>query len=287
LKDNKGSAIPNVIEKSLGIKIGVPMQLGIDGKIALITGAGRGLGRSIAACLAREGATVVVNSRTENDLQSLIDQVSIPSKKSNHRAFCADLTAPQGPSKLLQFLNEHQIIPDIVVHNLGGTLDVRDPFCTMEEWQSVMRINVEVPVELNRMLIPYMQKKKWGRICHVSSIAGLENQGPPSYCAAKAGIIAYVRSVGRFVAKDGIVITTVLPGAVFTEGGYWDVTSKTRPDHVQKYLSERMAIQRFGEPEEIGEVVAFLCSNLSSFCIGSAFLVDGGQGRVFFSQDPA
>jgi 3-oxoacyl-[acyl-carrier protein] reductase len=148
-----------------------------------------------------------------------------------------------------------------------------------------MRVNLEVPIELNRALIPYMREKKWGRICHISSIAGLENQGPPSYCAAKAGLIAYSRSLGRFVAKDGISMTTVLPGAVYTEGGYWDITSKTRPDHIKKYLEERMAIQRFGDPDEIGEVVAFLCSRLSSFCIGSAFLVDGGQGKVFFNQE--
>jgi 3-oxoacyl-[acyl-carrier protein] reductase len=261
------------------------MRLGIEEKIALITGAGRGLGRSAAACLAREGATVIVNSRTEKDLQSFIEQLPPASNGIHHRFFCEDLTLPDGPSKLVRYLEEHQVFPDIVVHNLGGNLNFTDPLCSLEQWQAVMRINIEVPVELNRVLIPHMQKNKWGRICHISSIAGLENQGPPSYCAAKAGLIAYARSLGRYVAKDGVVITTVLPGAVFTEGGYWDITSKTRPDHVQKYLAERMAIQRFGEPEEVGEVVAFLCSKLSSFCIGSAFLVDGGQGRVFFSQE--
>ena len=252
--------------------------MSLQGKIALITGAGRGLGKSIATCLAERGATLVVNSRAENDLYTL-------TKEYGGIYFCGDLSSNEGPAALLHFLEKEQIEPDIVVHNVGGNLNVTDPLCSLEQWRDVMRINVEIPVELNRALIPSMQRKKWGRICHVSSISGLENQGPPSYCAAKAGLIAYTRSLGRYVAKDGIVITSVLPGAVFTEGGYWDIASKERPDHVKKYLEERMAIQRFGKPEEIGEAVAFLCSPQASFCIGSALLVDGGQGRVFFSQD--
>lgn len=261
------------------------MDLRIEGKIALITGAGRGLGRSIATCLAREGATVVINSRSKEDLALLIQAIPPVKKGNNHCIFTEDLSSQEGPRQLLGFLEKQNLVPDIVVHNIGGNLNITDPLCPLEQWQSVMRINIEIPVELNRALVPGMQKKRWGRICHVSSIAGLENQGPPSYCAAKAGLIAYARSLGRYVAKDGVVVTSILPGAVFTEGGYWDITSKTRPGHVEKYLTERMAIQRFGRPEEISEVVAFLCSDPASFCVGSAFLVDGGQGKVFFSQE--
>lgn len=261
------------------------MDLGIVGKIALITGAGRGLGKNMASCLAREGATLIVNSRSREDLELLLKELPPSQSTISHRFFCEDLSSVGGPQKLIEFLKDQNIDPDIIVHNVGGNLDISDPFCSLEDWRSVMRINLEVPIELNRYFIPRMQKKKWGRVCHVSSISGLENQGPPSYCAAKAGLIAYARSLGRFVAKDGVVVTSILPGAVYTEGGYWDIASKTRPGHVEKYLSERMAIQRFGKPEEIGEIVAFLCSNLSSFCVGSAFLVDGGQGRVFFNQE--
>src|SRR3989344_1574600 len=235
------------------------MDLGIKGKIALVTGAGRGLGKSIATCLAREGANVIINSRTEGDLKTLLAQLPSPQVEgSSHTYFCYDLSKSEGPLKLIEFLKgEYGVYPDIVVHNLGGNLGITDPLCSLEDWRAVMRANVEVPIELNRLLIPHMQKKQWGRVCHTSSVSGLENQGPPSYCAAKAALLAYIRSVGRYVAKDGISITSVLPGAVFTEGGYWDIASKTRPDHVQKFLMERMAIQRFGRPDEIGEVVAF------------------------------
>ncbi len=148
-----------------------------------------------------------------------------------------------------------------------------------------MHLNVEVSIELNCAFIPAMQAAKWGRIVHVSSIAALENQGPPSYCAAKAALNAYVRSLGRYVSPDNVVLTTVMPGAVFTPGGYWDQAQQTRPEHVNKYLSERMAIKRFGRIEEISGLVAFLCSEHASFCIGSCFLADGGQGRVFQPTD--
>lgn len=261
------------------------MDLGMQGKVAVITGAGRGLGKSMATCLAREGATVIVNSRNREDLELLVNELPFTNNPISHQYFCEDLASESGPKRLIDFLEKNGIDPDIVIHNVGGNLNITDPFCSVEEWRQVMRINLEVPIELNRYFIPRMQKKKWGRVCHVSSISGLENQGPPSYCAAKAGLIAYARSLGRFVAKDGVIVTSILPGAVYTEGGYWDITSKTKPGHVEKYLSERMAIQRFGKPEEISEVVAFLCSNHSSFCVGSAFLVDGGQGRVFFNQE--
>jgi len=256
------------------------MDFGISGKRALVTGAGRGLGRSIALALAHEGARLLVTSRTKADLDSLTAELKKASSQP-HAALALDITRQEGPGELIQWLESLQASPEIVVHNVGGNLDITDPFCTIEDWRRVMRINVEVAVELNRVLIPRMQKVRWGRVVHVSSISAWENQGPPSYCAAKAALTAYVRSMGRFVAKDGVVLTSILPGAVLTKDGYWDIASKERPEHVEQYLKERMAIQRFGTPEEISGLATFLCSDLASFCIGSAFLADGGQGRTF------
>jgi 3-oxoacyl-[acyl-carrier protein] reductase len=173
--------------------------------------------------------------------------------------------------------------PDIVVHNLGGNLGITEPLCGIEDWRKIYRFNLEIAVELNHYFLPKMQERNWGRVVHISSIAALENQGTVPYCAFKAALTAYTRSIGRYVSPNGVNVTAVLPGAVFTEGGYWDTAVKERPEHVKKYLAERMAIKRFGEPDEIGNVVAFLCSDLASFVVGSAVLVDGGQGRVFQS----
>lgn len=286
------------------------MDLQLEGKTALITASGRGLGRAIAHRLAREKVRVIINSRSQSDLEETLREIAyaefeITKKKETssralvfdpsqslqatldpeeHIALCSDLTLNGAPEQLCQFLIANGLYPDIVVHNLGGNLNITNPLCPLEDWHKVMRVNIDVQIIMNNLLIPHMIKKKWGRICHISSISGLENHGPPSYCAAKAALTAYVRSLGRYIAKDGVVMTSVLPGAVFTENGYWDEASKKRPDHVERFLKERMAIQRFGSPEEIADVVAFLCSHSASFCVGSAFVADGGQGRSFYSQ---
>jgi 3-oxoacyl-[acyl-carrier protein] reductase len=112
----------------------------------------------------------------------------------------------------------------------------------------------------------------------------MENHGPVTYCAIKAALTAYTRSFGGVVAPNGVVVSTVLPGAVFTEKGYWDLTSKRNPEHVRKYLTERMRIGRFGKTEEIGNFVTYLCSELASFNTGSIIPIDGGQGRGYFGQ---
>ncbi len=256
------------------------MDIKIEGKIALITGAGRGLGEGICRSLAREGARIVACSRTESDLKALLNNLGDEDNK--HCYIGLDLSKKEDIHKLIDFIRDNNLSPDIIVNNVGGNLGFTDPLGGVDEWHQVMALNVEVALILNREFIPEMQVKKWGRICHVSSISALENQGPPAYCAAKAALNAYVRSLGRYVSPDNVVLTSVMTGAVFTEGGYWDMASKNRPEHVEKYLMERMAIKRFGTVEEISELVTFLCSDLSSFCIGSCFLVDGGQGKVFY-----
>lgn len=253
------------------------MDLGIAGKKALVTGASRGLGRSIASCLAREGVRVAVVARNKDDIGSFIDEFG-----DKHIGLVYDLLPDGNPSRMAEELIEKFGYPDIVVHNVGGTLDLNDPFCSIEDWRKVYRFNLEIAIELNLIFLPYMKNKKWGRIVHISSISSLENHGPAPYCSMKAALNAYTRCIGRAVSADGINVSSVLPGAVFTEGGYWDITSKNRPEHVKKYLQERMAIHRFGKPDEIGNIVAFLCSEHASFIVGSEITVDGGQGRCFF-----
>lgn len=259
------------------------MDLGLSGKSALVTGAGRGLGQAIARCLAKEGARVAVVSRSDGDLQALLDEMGGAS--AGHHAVAMDLVPDGAPGALMQDLARHRFADlDIVVHNLGGTLDIKDPFCSIEDWRRVYRFNFEVAVELNTMAVPGMRDRGWGRVVHISSIAAMENHGPVTYCAIKAALTAYTRSFGGVVAPDGVVVSAVLPGAVFTEKGYWDTASRENPEHVNKFLTERQRIGRFGKPEEIGNYVAYLCSDLASFNTGAIVPVDGGQGRGYFGQ---
>lgn len=259
------------------------MELGIKNKKALVTGAGRGLGLAISQCLGREGAKVTAVSRSGTDIDKLIDKLG--GEENGHHGISMDLMPFGSAEKLLQTCFDQDEDPfDIVVHNVGGTMDVTDPFCSMEQWRSVMRFNFEIAVELNSLIVPKMIDRNWGRVVHVSSISAMENHGPVTYCAAKAALTAYTRSFGGVVAPYGVVVSAVLPGAVFTDGGYWDHTSKHRPEHVEKYLTERQRIGRFGRPEEIGNYVAYLCSELASFNTGSIVPIDGGQGRGYFGQ---
>ena len=259
------------------------MDLMISGRRALVTGGGRGLGKAIAQCLAREGAKVAAVSRTRSDVDSLV--AGLGGRAAGHIALAMDLVPEGAPEALVNELKGAGFGPiDIVVHNMGGLLDITDPFCSIEDWRRVYRFNFEVAVELNRMLVPGMQKQRWGRVVHVSSISAMENHGPVTYCAIKAALTAYTRSFGGVVAPEGVVVSAILPGAVFTEEGYWDQASRERPDHVRKFLTERQRIGRFGRTEEIGNYVAYLCSELASFNTGSIVPIDGGQGRGYFGQ---
>ncbi len=258
------------------------MELGIHGKIALITGASRGIGRAVALGLAKEGVRVAAVSRSPQDLRNLLAE--LPGTGNDHLAIALDLEKEESPTVLLKKLKKGFGLPDIVVHNLGGTLDIKDPFCSVKDWRRVYRVNFEAAVEINNLVVPYLQKKQWGRLIHISSISAMENHGPVTYCASKAALTAYTRSFGGVVAPDGIVVSAVLPGAVFTKNGYWDVTLKKNPRHVKKFLTERQRIGRFGRPEEIANFVVFLSSELASFNTGSIIPVDGGQGRGYFGQ---
>jgi len=259
------------------------MDLGLQGKRALVTGGSRGIGAAIAQSLAREGVHVAVVARTGSDINTVIEQIG--GKTKGHLGIAMDLMPVPAVNDLMKILAKEAFGSiDIIVHNMGGTLNVKDPFCSVEDWRRIYRLNFEIAVDLNQLLIPPMQKNKWGRVVHISSIASMENHGPVTYCAMKAALTAYTRSMGGVVAPDGVVVSAVLPGAVFATKGYWDITSKENPEHVRKYLTERQRIGRFGRPEEIADYVAYLCSMRASFNTGSIVPVDGGQGRGYFGQ---
>jgi len=257
------------------------MDLGLQGKKILITASGRGLGRSMALALAREGAHVAFVARTASNIDDLREILG--DQDNSHFGLSLDLEPEGAPQHLISVLESAGFGQlDGIVHNLGGTLDIIDPFCPVVDWRRVWRLNLEVAIELNLHFLPGMTKRNWGRIVHVSSISSLENHGPVPYCSVKAGLNAYTRSLGRVVAPKGVIISAVLPGAVWTEGGYWDIAMRERPQHVENYLKQRMAIGRLGQPDEIAGIVAFLCSSQASFFVGSIVPVDGGQGRSFF-----
>ena len=254
------------------------MLINLENKVSLITGAGRGIGEGICIDLAKAGSKIIAVSRNNNNLKKLKKKLD----GNDHHFLSCDLEKKNSLKKVFSFLKKNKIKPDIVINNVGGNLGYTDPLAPISDFEKVFHLNFNLTVEINRFVIPSMIKKKWGRIINISSISALENQGPPSYCASKAALNAYTRSLGRYISKDNVIMTSVMPGAIMTKGGYWELKSKQDKKHVTKYLKDRMAINRFGKVEEITSFVTFLASDHASFCPGSCFLVDGGQGRVFY-----
>ena len=260
------------------------MNLGIKNKIALVTGGATGIGFAISKELACEGATVIFTSRNK---KSIIEAEKVLKKiNPNSHGVNINITKKSSRLRFLNKLKKNKKSPDIIVNNVGDTLSINDPYCKVNEWIKLFNLILGTAIEINNFFIPSMSKKKWGRIVNISAGASYENSGPVPYCSLKAAFSAYSRSMARVLAteKRNVVMSAVLPGLVLTEKGHWAKVLKTRPSHAKKYLKERTTLQRFGTPEEISPMVALLCSDKASFCVGTAIPVEGGQARHFFPK---
>jgi len=255
------------------------MKLGIEGRKALVTASGRGIGRAIVKALAAEGANVAFFSRTKRNVDSLLEEIG--GEAAGHYGVALDATPEGAPTKFARDVTREFGPIDIAVHNLGDALGITDPFCSLDDWRRVYRTNLEVAIELNSALVPHMRARGWGRVVHVGSTASLENNGPITYCSAKAALAAYSRSLGRVLAAEGVVVTCVLPGVVLTEGGHWEQVMRERPEHAEQYLATRCPANRMASPEEIAPMVLLLCSELATFCQAAIVPVDGGQIRSY------
>ncbi len=256
------------------------MELGIKGKRALVTGGATGIGKAIVLELIKEGALVAFTSRHQDDLDALLAEVG--GCKAGHYAINIDQMADDGPQCLAEEVWREFGQIDILVNNVGSTLKITDPECPISDWRKVFRMNLEVHVELNNLLIPHMREQSWGRIVNISAGSAMENNGPVTYCSIKAALTAYSRCMGRVLAESGIVMSALQPGVVFTERGHWAKVLKTSPEHAEQYLQERTVLKRFGTPDEISPMVVLLCSKQASFCQGAIVPVDGGQAKHYF-----
>ncbi len=251
------------------------MNLGIGNKRVLVVGASRGIGRAIAGAYAEEGGRVTTIARNEEGLESLLAQIG--GKERGHAYVVADLMADEAPTRIAQSLLENRGPFDVVVHNVGGPMDVRDPLSPMGEWRRVWQFNAGIAIEMNTHLIPPMQKQRWGRVIHISSVSGVMLRGCPPYASAKAYLNAYTKTLGRALAADGVVVSAIMPGAVAFENSYWDNTAKTDPDRMHDFLRHHQAVGRMGTPEEIACFAVFMGSELATFSQAAVIPVDGGN----------
>ncbi len=251
------------------------MNLGINTRTALVVGASKGIGKEICLELAKAGCKIISIARSEKLLSELNINLNKLNQKENH-FYSYDLLSKDR----LEFLNaiktNHNEI-SIIVNNIGGSLVSRNYLASSKEWLEAIIFNVGIAIDVNSVFLPQFIKKHDGRICHVSSISAEMLRGNPLYSSAKAYLNAYVKTVARAVAKEGVVVNAVMPGAVTFDGSYWDEIMKTNPNKASDFLSHHQAVNRFGKPEEIAKVVAFLVSDYSSFMQGSIVSVDGGN----------
>ena len=250
------------------------MNLGIKGKVALVTGASKGIGRAIALKLAEEGARVAIVARTPDTLNAVAAQLA--GGAGDHAAFALDLMAPGGVEQLVQALRAGIGEPEIIVHNLGGSMGVFQTMASTEDWRRVWHFNVGIVHELNRAFLPGMVTRRWGRVVHLSTLSTTTFNGAAAYVSAKCALDGYVKAVSREFSKDNVILSSVAPGAIYSEGRHFAKISKENPAALQDYFKQHLPIQRLGTVDDIAPVVAFLCSDFAAFMPGAIVGIDGG-----------
>lgn len=248
------------------------MDLGIGGKVALVTGATRGIGLGIAQALAAEGARVAIVARNEEDVRKTSDALQ-------GFGVAADLLTMDGCRRAVDATVKALGQIDILVNNLGARAGSTWADTDADSFASAFDGNVTVSVRMTQLVLPAMLERGWGRVVVISSVWGRESGGAPAYNAAKAAEISMVTSLGREVASKGVTVNCVAPGSVLWEGGGWDRRQKADPEGIAEFIWRDLPMRRFGTVPEIANVVAFLCSQQASLVNGACVAVDGGQSR--------
>lgn len=265
------------------------MDLRLDGKRALVSGSTLGIGRAIAEALAAEGANVIINGRDPGRVEKAVREISA---RGVATGYAADLATAAGAKKLAQFALRDGPV-DILVNN-AGTFTVKEFFDIEDaDWQAMFELNVMSAVRLSRALMPAMLQRGWGRIVFIGSDQSSKpNPSMAHYAMTKTALVSIARSLAERTRGTEVTVNTVQVAPTWTDGvnafmhQMAAIEHSTPEEMSRSYFAEGEArtslLQRWARPEEIGAVVAFLCSPLASAINGSAPRADGGMVRSLF-----
>ena len=257
------------------------MDLGIAGKIAIVTGGSRGLGREAAMSLAREGVKVAICARDLDTLERTVAELEAYGQTA--LGISADVTLEDAPQRVFGQTEEVLGPVDILVNNVGGRRGTTITETSDQQFQEGYQANLFSAIRFMKLAVPGMKERGWGRIVNISSIYGREYGGSVDYMGAKAALIATTKHMALDLAKDGVLVNCVAPGSILHPGSSWErFTNQQPPEVVQEFIARNLPMGRFGWPQPIGDTVAFLASECASLVTGACINVDGGQSRSLF-----
>lgn len=241
-----------------------------QGKVALVTGATRGIGRAVAQKLAQSGAFVVGTSTTAEGAESITEYLKAASLQG--MGVMLDVADSDQVDQVLRQLSEQEREPSILVNNAATTADNLLLRMDDDDWYRIIEINLNSVFRITRACVKSMFRARWGRIITMGSVVGFSgNSGQANYTAAKAGVVGFSKSLAQEIASRGVTVNVVAPGFIDT-----DMTSSL-PDLVKQEMLKRIPMKRFGQPDEIASVVEFLASDASKYITGETIHVNGGM----------
>lgn len=255
------------------------MDLKLQGKVAVVTGASRGIGFAIAQALAREGVRLAICARGDEALQAAADQLR--GEGSAVLAMATDLSDSTSCDAFLTGVQGEYGALDVLVNNVGGNRRMAFAETSDQDWIEMIQLNVLSAFRMSRGAIPLMKQAGQGSIIFVSSVFGREKGGPglSIYNTTKTALISAAGIMALELAGEGIRVNSVAPGSIRFEGGSWDKRVKADPEGMKAFIAENLPLGRFGAAHEVADVVAFLASERSSLITGACIPVDGAQGR--------
>lgn len=253
------------------------MDVGLNGKVAIVTGASRGVGKAIAQALASEGCRLAIVARGRKALDETADELW--RSGTEVLAVVADLTVAPDVERIVQATMEQYGRIDILVHNAGGAKGQNIFDTSDEDWEEALALNVLALTRLVRLVAPIMSQQGEGRIITISSIFGREAGGRTAYNSLKAALISLTKSLACQLAPNNILVNSIAPGSLLFPGSSWDRRQQADPERIAAFVKSELPLGRFGKPEEVAAMVVFLASPLASLVSGACIPVDGAQSH--------